>query len=114
MDRKPTLNELNPLTAAVISRMSSGEELADSQCRGLRVRCSKTGQKVFLYRYRGKDGALRQIRLGAFGALTLAKAREAVARRRQERDEGRDPQLEKRKQRVKARQERSLVRRATY
>ena len=114
MGRKPTLNELSPLTAGIISRMNSGEELADSQCRGLRVRCSKTGLKVFLYRYRGKDGALRQIRLGAFGALTLAKARDAVARKRQERDEGLDPQLEKRKERDRLKHERSLRKQATY
>jgi len=114
MGRKPTLNELSPLTAAIISHMSSGEELADSLCRGLRVRCLATGLKVFFYRYRGKDGALRQIRLGTFGALTLAKAREAVAKRRAERDEGRDPQLEKRKGRDQAKRERAAHKQATY
>lgn len=114
MPRKPTLNELSPLTAAIISQMNSREELADSLCRGLRVRCSATGLKVFFYRYRGKDGALRQIRLGNFGALTLAKAREAAAKKRLERDEGRDPQLEKRKERAEARRERAEQKQAAY
>ena len=114
MGRKPTLNELSPLTAAIISHMDSGEELADSLCRGLRVRCSATGLKVFFYRYRGKDGALRQIRLGKFGPLTLAKAREAAAKKRLERDEGRDPQLEKRKGRDQAKRERAAQKQANY
>jgi hypothetical protein len=32
-----------------------------------------TGKKVFFYRYRAQDGALREIRLGDVGALTLQR-----------------------------------------
>jgi len=52
--------------------MAPGEERGDSQRPGLRVRCSATGKKVFLYRYRSQDGALREIILGDVGPLTLA------------------------------------------
>ena len=102
MAPKPTLNALSPLTAAIISQMKSGQERGDSLCRGLRVRCLAGGTKVFFYRYRATGGSLREIRLGEFGALTLAKARETAAKKRLEREEGRDPQLEKHKERDQA------------
>jgi len=70
--RKPEL-----LTAAIIAEMAVCEERGDAQCAGLRVRCSASGRKVFFYRYRARDGALREIRLGDVGPLTLAKARDA-------------------------------------
>ncbi len=67
MRRKPTLKKPQPLTAAIIAYMKPGEERGDAQCAGLRVRCLASGQKVFFYRYRGRDGALREIRLGEVG-----------------------------------------------
>ncbi|MBI3916075.1 MAG: tyrosine-type recombinase/integrase [Betaproteobacteria bacterium] len=94
--------------------MKPGEERADVQCAGLRVRCLGSGGKVFFYRYRGRDGALRQIRLGDFGPLTLAKARDAALRKRLERDQGKDPQLEKRQQKAEAARERMAQRQAAY
>ncbi|MFZ5558850.1 MAG: tyrosine-type recombinase/integrase [Pseudomonadota bacterium] len=72
------------------------------------------GKKVFFYRYRGRDGALRQIRLGDFGPLTLAKARDAALKKRLERDQGKDPQLEKRQQKAEAARERIAQRQAAY
>jgi integrase len=94
--------------------MKPGEERGDAQCPGLRVRCSATGKKVFFYRYRARDGALREIRLGDVGALTLAKARDAALRKRLEREQGKDPQLEKRQERLQAKRERIEKRQATY
>jgi integrase len=114
MAQKPILKKPEPLTAAIISYMKAGEERADAQCAGLRVRCLASGQKVFFYRYRGRDGALRQIRLGDFGPLTLAKARDAALRKRLERDQGKDPQLEKRQQKAEAARERMAQRQAAY
>jgi hypothetical protein len=35
---------------------------------------------VFFYRYRARDGARRQIKLGDFGPLSLAEARKDAAR----------------------------------
>ena len=93
--------------------MQAGEERGDAQCAGLRVRCLASGQKVFFYRYRARDGALREIRLGEVGPLTLTKARDAVARKRLEREQGKDPQLEKRKEREQATRERLAQRQAT-
>ena len=114
MAAKPTLNALSPLTAAIISQMKSGHERGDSLCRGLRVRCLAGGAKIFFYRYRAIDSSLREIRLGEFGALTLAKAREIAGKKRQEREEGRDPQLERRKERQQARQERAARQLTAY
>ena len=94
--------------------MEPGEERADARCLGLRVRCLAGGNKVFFYRYRAQDGALRVSRLGDVGALTLAKARDAALKKRLQRDQGQDPQLEKRKERAQAARERIAQRQATY
>ena len=110
MPQKPILRKPEPLTAAIIADMKPGEERGDAQCAGLRVRCSASGKKVFFYRYRSKDGALREIRLGDVGPLTLAKARDAALKKRVERDQGKDPQLEKRKEREEATRERVVQR----
>jgi hypothetical protein len=40
--------------------MAPGEERGDAQVPGLRMRSSSTGKKVFFYRYRSQDGALRE------------------------------------------------------
>ena len=106
MQQKPILRKPEPLTAGIIADMGPGEERGDAQCPGLRVRCAASGKKVFFYRYRSKDGALREIRLGDVGPLTLAKARDAALKKRVERDQGKDPQLEKRKERKEATRER--------
>lgn len=50
------------------------------------------GPKVFFYRYRSRDGALRKMKLGEVGPLTLSKARDAALRKRLEREQGKDPQ----------------------
>lgn len=110
MQQKPIPRKPEPLTASIIADMQPGEERGDAQCAGLRVRCSASGKKVFFYRYRSKDGALREIRLGDVGPLTLAKARDAALKKRVERDQGKDPQLQKRKEREEATRERVVQR----
>lgn len=107
---KPTPKKLEPLTAAIIADMAPGEERGDAQVSGLRVRCSATGKKVFFYRYRSQDGTLREIILGEVGPLTLAKARDAALKKRLERQQGKDPQLEKRRAREEAMRERAAQR----
>src|SRR3972149_5803504 len=114
MSQKPILKTPEPLTAAIIADMAPGEERADAQRPGLRVRCSAAGKRVFFYRYRSQDGALREIALGDVGPLTLAKAREAALRKRLERQQGKDPQLEKRKARTEATRERAAERQGAY
>jgi integrase len=114
MSQKPIPRKPEPLTAGIIADMRRREERGDAQCPGLRVRCTEGGTKVFFYRYRSQDGALREIRLGDVGPLTLAKARDAAMRKRLERDQGKDPQLEKRREREQATQERIAQRQKTY
>ncbi|MGQ0543840.1 MAG: tyrosine-type recombinase/integrase [Betaproteobacteria bacterium] len=118
MPQRPTLKSTpkkpEPLTAAIIADMAPGEERGDAQVPGLRVRCSATGKKVFFYRYRSQDGALREIILGDVGPLTLAKARDAAMKKRLERQQGIDPQLEKRKAREEAMRERATERQREY
>jgi integrase len=114
MPLKPTLKNVAPLTASIIAYLKTGEERGDAQCPGLRVRCLATGRKVFFYRYRGRDGALREIRLGDVGPLTLAKARDLALKKRLEREQGKDPQLEKQRERAEAIRERTARRQATY
>ena len=40
--------------------MQPGEERADGQCAGLRVHAWAPGKKVFFYRYRAREEALRE------------------------------------------------------
>ena len=111
---KPTPRKREPLTAAIIADMTPGEERGDAQVPGLRVRCSATGKKVFFYRYRSQDRVLREVILGDVGPLTLAKARDAAFKKRLERQQGVDPQLEKRKAREEAMREREAERQREY
>jgi integrase len=94
--------------------MAPGEERGDAQVPGLRVRSSATGKKVFFYRYRSQDGARREIILGDVGPLTLAKARDAALKKRVERQQGKDPQLERRKAREEAMREGEADRQREY
>ncbi|HVY08490.1 MAG TPA: site-specific integrase [Burkholderiales bacterium] len=96
-----------PLTRIIIAAMQPGQELADPQTPGLRVRCGAarpggTSPKIFFYRYRDKARALRQIKLGEFGAMTLSGAREALNEERAKLTRGGDPQALKRQGRDQA------------
>ncbi|KQR90192.1 hypothetical protein ASG35_02995 [Burkholderia sp. Leaf177] len=93
--------------------MAPGVELSDPDNPGLRVRCNSSA-KVFFYRYRAPDGALRQIKLGEFGAMTLAAARAALAKRKLDREQGIDPQLVKRQARADAAKAREAKRATSY
>ena len=75
------------LTARIIADMRSGDEYADPDYPGLRVRRTNAA-RVFFYRYRASDGALREIKLGEFGPMTLAEARKALGRLKLEREKG--------------------------
>lgn len=93
--------------------MRSGDERGDPDYPGLRVRRTNAA-RVFFYRYRSLDGALREIKLGEFGPMTLAEARKALGRFKLERESGIDPQLQKQHVRNEARQQREAERRARY
>jgi hypothetical protein len=51
------------LTPRIIADLRAGEECADPDHPGLRVRRTNAA-RVFFYRYRARDGALREIKLG--------------------------------------------------
>lgn len=112
MPKSPTPQQ--KLTAAMIAALPVGEEVADPEHKGLRVRATATGRKVFFYRYRAEDKALREIKLGELGPLTLAKAREALAKLKLERAQGIDPQERKRASREAARADREAKRALSY
>jgi len=57
--------------------MRSGDECGDPDYPGLRIRRTNAA-RVFFHRYRARDGALREIKLGEFGPMTLAEARKAL------------------------------------
>ena len=93
------------LTPRIIADMRSGDECADPDYAGLRVRRTNAA-RVFFYRYRASDSALREIKLGEFGPMTLAEARKALGRLKLERERGVDPQLQKQQIRTEARRKR--------
>jgi hypothetical protein len=53
--------------------MGLSDECGDSDHPGLRIR-RPTAARVFFFRYRARDGALREIKLGEFAPITLAEA----------------------------------------
>ena len=77
------------LTPRIIADLRSGDECADPDHPGLRVRRTNAA-RVFFYRYRASDGALREIKLGEFGPMTLAEARKALGRLKLEHERGVD------------------------
>lgn len=106
MHMPETINKLNP---TIITSMHPGQELADPENPGLRVRCGAKGVKVFFYRYKADSGALRQIKLGEFppaGVMTLAAARKALAEAKTARHKGVDLQGEKQAAKTQAKVER--------
>lgn len=113
MSEKPTLKKPRALTRSIIAQMVLGEEMSDADCRGLRVRRTKTAC-VFFYRYRAADGALRQIKLGEFGVMSIPAARAEVSKRRQQLLQGTDPQLERRNTRATVRQRAATEKQETY
>lgn len=101
------------LTPRIIADLRSGDECADPDYPGLRVRRTNAA-RVFFYRYRASDSALREIKLGEFGPMTLAEARKALGRLKLERERGVDPQLQKQHSRTEARRKREAEKLASY
>ena len=101
------------LTPRIIADMRAGEERADPDHAGLRVRRTNAA-RVFFYRYRTRGGALREIKLEEFGPMTLAEARKALGRMKLERERSIDPQLEKQHARTEARRQRDAEKLARY
>ncbi len=101
------------LSPRIIADMRPGYECGDPDHPGLRIRRTNAA-RVFFYRYRARDGALREIKLGEFGPMTLAEARKALGRLKLERERGIDPQLQKQQARTAARRQREAEKLASY
>lgn len=86
-------------------RLKPGEFIAFPEAPGLRLEASRSGRR-WVYRYRSPiDGALRQIKLGAWPFLPAHRALLAWEKRRDERGEGRDPARERREENKRIRDE---------
>jgi len=55
-----------------------GDVLRDATVRGLQVRVTPAGKRVFMLYYRTKAGKERRPKLGEYGSITLAQARDAA------------------------------------
>lgn len=71
---------------------TKGDEYTDKCCAGLKVSVGLTGRKVFWYRYTTLASKKRAIRIGDFGGIDVAEARQTVAKYRAIVDRGGDPQ----------------------
>lgn len=61
---------------AIVKMKPNDKALTDvKENRGLRVECSKTGIKRFVYRYRRTDQRLIEMTIGYFPQMQLAEAR---------------------------------------
>jgi len=85
------------LTNALIRNAKPGETLSDAACPGLSLRVTKTGRKVFSFRYR-VGTKQRRITLGEWSdSLSLDQARARAISTKDATDDGRDPGIEKKK-----------------
>lgn len=94
------------LTLSILRAMVPGDELADPEHPGLRVRCvaaDPTPRHVFFYRYRNAASALRQVEVGVLGAdLTLTGIRTRWEELRDRVRNGGDPREEAKATRARA------------
>jgi integrase len=85
------IQKLPPCPAA--SR-STCDEYSDSDVVGLKLQVSKSGRKVYFFRYT-YNGSKRAARIGEFGALDVSEARKKALAMRAILDGGHDPQSER-------------------
>ena len=70
-------------------------DIRDSNCKGLLLELRASGGKTYYLRYTDDRGKPKQLRIGDADVLTLARAREQVAKLRVKIAMGEDPQAEK-------------------
>ncbi len=73
----------------------------DTELKGFGCKVTPKGKRVFIVQYRGPDGTVRKLTLGAFGALTPQLARDQAQIALLQIAQGCDPQREKTSQRQK-------------
>lgn len=100
------------LTAVAIQKMKSGSsDLLDSgDYEGLRVSKSSRGT-FYVYRYQNFEKKMKQIRLGSYPTLSLAKAREELLKFKSLRASGKDPQeyIERQKERSRLEESKQVL-----
>ena len=84
-----------PFDARAAKLLEAGRHFTIPECPGLRFQASTTG-RAWIYRYRNVDGDMRQVKLGAWPALSFNGAVVEWERLRDARGAGRDPATEKR------------------
>jgi integrase len=84
----------NRLIEAVVPQ-AKPLELWDTEQRGLLVKVTPAGNRIFMVFYRAPDGTKRKPRIGAYGQITLAQAREAARQMLGEVTRQRDPSAER-------------------
>lgn len=89
-----------PFDARAAKQLAEGEHLIIEEYPGLRLECGKRSRS-WIYRYKNDAGAMRQIKIGAWPALSLIAAAAEWERLRAARATGVDPAAEK-KSRAKA------------
>lgn len=84
---------------AIVKMKPNDKALTDvKENRGLRVECSKTGIKRFVYRYRRTDQRLIEMTIGHFPQMQLAEARTKLQEFKKIRELGRCPKTEQQEQ----------------
>lgn len=86
------LNEKNLKTC------QPGDVLRDPTIRGLQVRATPSGKKVFMLYYRTKAGKERRPKLGEYGSITLSQARDAARTMLAAIAVGKDPMADREKE----------------
>lgn len=84
------------LTKRVVDGLQSdgskhGTLFWDSELKGFGVRVFPTGLKTFVVKFRARSGRQRWLKIGAFGALTVEKARDRATMELAKVVEGQDP-----------------------
>jgi integrase len=93
MRKFPRVSRKAPLTDRFLRALKAPDgriEVSDASCRGLSIRCTRTGVKSWTFAYK-LNGRMRRITLGEFPALGLSEARTQADERRAQRQEGKDP-----------------------
>jgi hypothetical protein len=77
MRKFPRVSRKAPLTDRFLRALKAPDgriEVSDASCRGLSIRCTRTGVKSWTFAYK-LNGRMRRITLGEFPALGLSEAR---------------------------------------
>ena len=95
----PTVREIKlDLDVAAAKRLRAGQFISFPEAPGLRLQGAASGCR-WVYRYRSPaDNSIRQVKLGGWPALPAHKALVAWEGKRDERNAGRDPAVERREE----------------